>query len=601
MLLYRELLNELGSRCCTSTAQDFKTILSRYEHEGEEFLSITLPSFGKDFEKSLARGQVDRSLFLSFHKDKRGWLPAFLSGFTGRVFDLNTGSLLAQPDASAILAVRQITLMCGKMVKECAKKRTKAALSQFISTEHDVKMADRALGVDRQDQFLRISSLLFADVFSKVTQKVVHGEIIPKHGPGSTADGLLGNEKYDQVEWTRRLNEVFPITEYLIPSVRHWKTVQSVDILEPGQERPVKVTPVPKTQKTPRLIAIEPTCMQYVQQGLAEAIEEAKSTDDLVPLFVRKQDQNPNRELARMGSLNGELATLDLSEASDRVSYQHVRLLLTRFSHLREAVDACRSRKADVPEHGVIRLAKFASMGSALTFPIEEMVFLSIIFCAIESMHSEPLTRASIRKYAGRVRVYGDDIIVPVETVPTVILYLEAFGIKVNKDKSFWTGKFRESCGKEFYDGFDVSYTKLRRDLPTGRQDVLEILSAVSFRNHLYEMGFRKTTEFLDGLVGSILRYYPLVTKESPVLGRVNGDYGAFGFDVDRHDPNLQRPLVRGYVVRARLPHREVDGLGALLKVFLKRGDLPFADREHLVRSGRPQDVSITLGWHSPV
>ncbi len=597
MLLYRELLVELGSWCRTSTTLDLKTIESRFEHEGESFLTITLPTFGKDFEKSLDQGQIDRNLFKSFDKDKRGWLPRFLSGFTGLVFDRATGSLLDEPNVSAIFAVRQVTLMCGKMLKPCAEKRIDTALTKFVGCEQDVRMAGRELSAVLQERFLRISSLLLRDVFTEVDLRVYQGEIVPKHGPGATADKLVGNYKYQQGEWTSRLDEYFPVTEFLIPSLRHWDAVQKVNILEPRDERPVKVTPVPKTQKTPRLIAIEPTCMQYVQQGLAEAIEEAKRKDDLLPLFVRRKDQKTNRLLARLGSSGGELATLDLSEASDRVSNQHVLLMMSRWPHLSGAVQACRSRKADVPGHGVLRLAKFASMGSALTFPIEEMVFLTLIFCAIESELSEPLTRASIRKYAGRVRVYGDDIIVPVEHVHTVIHWLESFGFKVNKDKSFWTGKFRESCGKEYYDGIDVSFVKCRRDIPTGRQDVLEIISAVAFRNHLFEVGLKETARFLDGILGGILRYYPLVAEDSPVLGRV--EFGVY--DTDRHDFRLHRPLVKGYVVRTKIPNREVDDLGALLKVFLKRGELPFADREHLVRSGRPRVVDIKLGYHSPV
>jgi len=125
--------------------------------------------------------------------------------------------------------------------------------------------------------------------------------------------------------------------------------------------------------------------------------------------------------------MNGNLATLDLSEASDRVSNQHVRLLVKNHRALREAVDATRSRKADVLGK-TIRLAKFASMGSALCFPFEALVFATIVFVGIERELNRQLTQKDIESFYGRVRVYGDDIIVPVEYVESVVRELEALG-----------------------------------------------------------------------------------------------------------------------------------------------------------------------------
>jgi len=594
MSLVQDVLTSVGTWCRVSTTQDSKTILRRVEAEGLSFLTITLPSFGSDLQKGLESGKVDSQLFQGFDHG-RGCLPLFLGGFIGLIFDRSTGLLLDNPSVDAIFAVRQVTLMCSKVAMTCTPKRVKSAIDQYIECEKEVKSCDRLLSSSSKKDFARVSQLLWADVLSHVDRTVYDGSIIPRHGPGATADGLKGNLKFTQATWPRRLEEYFPSGEFLFPNWRYYDA-DRVHILEPGTEIPVKVITVPKTLRTPRIIAIEPTAMQYVQQGIMEVLVDAISSDDNLGSIVGFDDQGPNQSMACKGSSNGSLATLDLSEASDRVSNQLVRILLKNHPHLARGVDGCRSRKADVPGYGVQRLAKFASMGSALTFPIEAMIFTIIIFMGIENGLSRPLTKKDIKSFIGKVRVYGDDIIVPVEFTHHVVEMLETFGFRVNLSKSFWTGKFRESCGKEYYDGEDVSIVRVRQDLPTQRGDVLEIISTVSLRNQMYHRGLWDVAAVLDQWLGRIIPF-PTVLPESPVLGR--NSY--LGYAQERLHPHLHSPLVKGYVVRSIIPIRKCENGDALLKFFLKRGDLPFADRESYERSGRPSAVDIKLRWASSV
>jgi hypothetical protein len=181
---------------------------------------------------------------------------------------------------------------------------------------------------------------------------------------------------------------------------------------------------------------------------------------------------------------------------------------------------AVRSSKAEVAGFGVIPLAKYASMGSALTFPLEAMVFLTMVFCGIEKELMRPLRRRDLYGFVGRVRVFGDDIIVPKEYVDSVIETLETFGLKVNSNKSFWNGKFRESCGKEYYNGVDVSIVRVREMFPSTRKDAQEINSWVDLGNQLFKAGLWQTTKWLDSVMSGILQDYPVVAETSPVLGR---------------------------------------------------------------------------------
>jgi hypothetical protein len=594
MLFLQNVLEDLGTWCCTSTLLDLKTIKKRVEDEGISFLTISLAQFGADFQKSLDQGYVGSDQFAGFRRT--GGLPRLFSGFLCHIFDSESGRLIDNPSIVHIHAIRQITLMWAKIDLPCTDARRVRALRKFIDCEQDVKHYDKNWTDESRSRFSRIGTLLWADVLTSVDETVYRGEIIPQHGPGATADRKVGNDKWRITEWTERLDSQFPVGEFVLPNQRYWKDLSGVHILEPGAERPVRVITVPKTLKTPRIIAIEPVCMQYVQQGLLGEIQRAVEANDTARQLIGWQSSVPNQHLACIGSRNEALATLDLREASDRVSNQHVRVLLRNFGSLLAAVDAARSRKAAVLElNRTIRLAKFASMGSALTFPMEAMVFCTVVFMGIEKALNRPLTRKDIKSLTGQVRVYGDDIIVPVDYVHAVIEELETFGFLVNSSKSFWTGKFRESCGKEYYDGSDVSIVRIRSMLPSSRKHAEEIVSTVSLRNHLYEAGLWKAAGYLDDLLERIIPF-PMVGPESPVLGRRS----FLGYETQRICRHLHRPLVKGMVVTPSIPASVLDGVPALLKVLSKTSGLPNPDPKHLERAGRPRSTDIKARWSVP-
>jgi len=598
VMLLGRVLEDSSIQCRTSTTKDLNTILSRVENEGLSFLTITLPDFGKDFERGLDQGMVTPDLFPGFRR--KAGLPVFLGGLLGLVFDTTSGVLLDVPSIEAIQCVRQVCYLFKRLELPCSSKRVTAAFDDYVECDKEVGIKAIALGRTRyaRADFHRMSNILFSELLSEVNYLVYEGLLVPKHGPGSTADRLLGNAKYDCRSWTTRLEDAgFYSGEYLYTSWSHFAEDEKGPIyLEPEDEPPVRVVAVPKTLKAPRIIAIEPTYMQYVQQAIKEALVENIEQDDILNKFLGFTDQEVNRTMACYGSANSRsLATLDLSEASDRVSTWHVDCLIGNRTHLGIAVDACRSAKAEVPGHGIIALNKYASMGSALTFPLEAMVFLTVVFLGIESSLKTPMTRELFKSFIGKVRVYGDDIIVPVEHVQSVISTLEAFGLKVNARKSFWTGKFRESCGGDYYDGIDVSVVKARTDIPTSRKHVREIVSTVSLRNQMYFAGFWRTADYLDGKLEAVIPF-PTTWPESPGLGR----HTYLDYEIQRTCPNLQRPLVKAAVVKTVLPYSRVSGHGALLKYFLKRGDEPFADKNHLERAGRPEVLSIKLRYVTP-
>lgn len=195
---------------------------------------------------------------------------------------------------------------------------------------------------------------------------------------------------------------------------------------------------VPKNADIDRCACKEPDINMFIQKGLGGAIRHG-----LKRVGIDLNDQSRNQQLAREGSINGLLSTLDLSSASDSVTYGLVELLMPDiwFSYL----NMVRSPVTDVfgEQH---RNEMFSSMGNGFTFELESLLFYVLA-----------RTTAYFRGVSGVISIYGDDIIVPVDLTHDLRWVLSYFGFTVNSEKSFWEGPFRESCGGHYYNGLDVT------------------------------------------------------------------------------------------------------------------------------------------------
>jgi hypothetical protein len=644
MRLLECVLADASIWCSTSTTRDFETITRRVEREGISFLTITLPTFCSDFERSLEIGCVDPSFFLGFKK--KGALPVFLRGLLGLVFNASDGTLLEDVSFHAVYAIRQVCLLNKKLLLDCSEERIRRCYANFLETDRSVAEFEENLGVfldfvpgdprylrdSRSDgevtnaecesersrsgadsshargvtarlgspmeleHFRSVAGLLWGQLFDADSFRIDANKVLPRHGPGATAERISGNRKFKQLKWHRRLDHWFPASDFLIPNAGFEAELEDIQFVDPEQEEPVRVITVPKTLKGPRIIAIEPVCVQYTQQALMEILVERLEKYDLTKGKVNFTDQTVNQSLALSSSLDGRFATIDLKDASDRVSARLVSTMLATQPIFREMLFACRSTRADVPGLGIHSLSRFASMGSAMCFPIEAMVFYTIIVSAIHRAERYPLTRKSLFKVISGVRVYGDDIIVPVEYVPIVKSELEWFNLRVNSNKSFYSGKFRESCGLDAYDGIPVKPVYATRLLPTSRHNAEELISAVSLANQLYRAGYWHACQYVRDVIERFATA-PYVMENSSVLGWHSYLYG---YEAHSWDQHLHRWLVKGHVVSAKSPTDILDDWPALMKFFIKRGKEPYHDAKHLERYGRPLAVYTKSRWVQP-
>lgn len=603
--LWSELAREMAGMCHTSADRDIATVASRVEHEGISFLTITLPSFAKDIERCLSIGKFDDEACLGFSRDKSG-LPRFLGGFLRQMFD--TDGAVRHPSQAMIdslLAVRQLCALFAKIELRCSPVRELNAIKAYKIADQETGFWEDDIHEGLYNDLTRMSRLLFRDALTVLDAKIYNLDIIPRHGPGAVAERLRGNAKFDLRTWPDRLEAEFSFSAFGIPNPRYHDLVDvccSVRFPVRDEELPSRVILVPKTMKTPRVIAAEPAALQYMQQAIMRDLVPLLERDPVCGPMVGFTDQEPNRRMARQASIDGSLATLDMSEASDRVSLRQVRSLLVDFPHTDRAFRAVRSEKAELPSGEVLPLRKFASMGSALCFPAEAMCFLSAIFIGIErsmlrrGVLSRRLTRKDILSFHGQVRVYGDDILVPVDCVREVVETFHSLGWKVNTTKSFWSGNFRESCGGDYYVGSDVTPVRIRSLPPTSRRDVSEISSWVSSRNQFYLAGYWKTAGYLDRYLGSLLKHYPVVGPRSDLLGRVTV-LDLTRKPVRRMHHDHQVPLEKGWVVRSKIPMSRISDVGALLKCLIQ----PSEDERHLTHAGRPLAVDIKLTWRPPL
>jgi hypothetical protein len=209
-----------------------------------------------------------------------------------------------------------------------------------------------------------------------------------------------------------------------------------------------KVITVPKDAKTDRIIAKEPCMNIFVQKGVGACIRRRLSK-----VGIDLNDQTVNQRLAREGSISGDLATVDLSSASDTISYELVRWLLP--PDWFRAMETCRSPIGTLPTGEKVLYRKFSSMGNGFTFELESLIFWALTKSVLT------LSNETDR----RLSVYGDDIICPSSIYEPLREIFEICGFTVNQRKSFSTGPFRESCGKHYFQGVDVTPIYIRKPI----------------------------------------------------------------------------------------------------------------------------------------
>jgi len=512
LMLQKALLADARGCLDLVVTHDYRVICSRVKHEGLSFLTITLPLLSDALERGLEDGRF--TCPTGFRR--AGSLPLLLGGFFKRVFNERDGNLLNDPCVESIRWIRQLTRFWKKLKLPCSQIRNEKAVARYIEVEEELR--SRTKEINKHDTVLdTVSRMLWGKVFRDFDPY----SIMCRHGPGATAEKYTALSRREIKQWYDRSEISFPSDLHAFHDFgwhRYGKASSFVDnglrYLPVSEEPSVRVVFVPKTLTTPRVIAIEPHNMQFVQQALGRYMMETIEADSLCR-GVRFYSQTENQTRARIASINRVDCTIDLSDASDRV---HLNLVERIFRHspILDYLFDARSLHATLPNGKNVILSKFASMGSALCFPVEACVFFTLVLSAIFSKEGGVITYGRIRRLAARVCVFGDDIICPNEHYATVSDYLESYLLKVNRHKSFSGSLFRESCGGDYFKGETVKPVYAREFPPDNPKlwTANTLMSWCSTANQLYEAGMWRTCQMLRDMLQSTQKgVIPLAVK----------------------------------------------------------------------------------------
>lgn len=426
---------------CQLTDRDILSLELRATTQGLPFFTSNLPRLGKHFEKCLELGKWEK-LSGWDHHSKNGF-PLFMNDHFREVFEC-----LDNPSPAAALSVRAIRQVCYFAYKA----QTHAGISEFEVASAIKKYKDIEDSIHNDygwDPTLHLCNLLAEEIFGSFDWDALSSG----HGPGTVADqtftGKFSNPlsptKISVANYQRFANEDHLIRDsHLVGAFAHstYFDQQCSEFLC-----------VPKDARGPRTICREPAAAQYAQQGLRRFMQKSLERHRLSKGKVNFEDQSINARLARVHSLTKEYSTIDLSDASDRISCSLVSRIFAGTA-LGEALFATRSGKVRFPNGETLRLKKFAPMGSAVCFTTLGFVCWALLFSTFCLVDRPDL--------ADGVHVYGDDIVVPSSAHKQAIAILEAYGLKVNSEKSFYKSHFRESCGVDAYNGALVTPVRLR-------------------------------------------------------------------------------------------------------------------------------------------
>lgn len=546
---------------------DAQKAKKRIATEGVAFLTKQLPRLGRSLDRALT-GDVSLD-YTGFSKqaDPSVKLPKFMGKLFVRVFSCD-GWVLQTPCTNSVRLLRGVLFAFSKYALPNNPKLDEQVIAKFEKTEQDL-----LLHIDCRLCHLRVQSRSFDNIIygARARLKVVLGDldvrdILPRHGPGAVSTRETGAKKYRFSRYNERIANIWPWEEYFYASLGHvCDEMESFKAL-PVMDHSARVLLVPKDSRGPRLISCEPLENQWIQQGLGQVIVDRLQSHVMTKQHIHFRDQRPNRDAALLGSITGNTCTLDLAEASDRVSVGLVRQLFPM--HLCDALLAARSLATTLPDGRDLKLRKYAPMGSALCFPVLAATVWAVLASGLDAKARKGLL------------VYGDDVIVCKTKVQDAINILESVGLKVNRNKSCTNGFFRESCGMDAFKGVDVTPVRIKT-VWSSSPSAKVYVSYIAYANALYKRGFINAAYKIADSLLAVYKCVPTYLEDNP-------QYPALCFiHPDNKEPKtrinkfLQKKEIKVLVVVSKSNSETASGWEMLLRWFTeaKRAPKPGVDK----------------------
>lgn len=584
LAVYEGIVNDTTARWPnhrSSLELDLSYLRRASKQRGIPFFTVTLPSFGKVIDMSLDEGYLLASEVPQGIPTIKG-RPELFRGLLEEVFGQD-GTLRVDSDPGALAHLRQLCYAAKKLRLDCSDAAKQETLDEFFRVEaslprphpqtwfadepvwesrsgHPLWGDRRSSGETEQDLFpdtCLAPDPIPWDALRALARRVVSEmgtpdwfSLEPKHGPGAVSERLDGGVKFDFPHWPRKLGQWFPYDWYGTGNLTEPESYPS------DREPPSRLIAVPKDQRGPRLICAEPVAHQYMQQAIAGWLTERIDRGVLSRTITLRSQEN-SRERALRSSRTAEYTTIDLSSASDRLSCRLVEYIF-QGSEILDGFHSARTRllSQDLTKRHprVVALNKFSTQGSALTFPVQSIVFAILTCFALRWQEGRENDWEGWRSDFARITVFGDDIIAPNAAYSAIEAVLHSCGLKVNPKKSFhrdplrWrdsqfpvlvgrpgqlpdealfapTRCFRESCGMDAYGGVDVTPAYFLEAYDGTPESMA---ATIESSNNFYRRGYWKTAEIVAAQIPESER------KLIPVLGPDSGGLGLFSFCGER-------------------------------------------------------------------
>lgn len=552
--------------------RDLQRITARSSNEGPEFLTKTLPLLGKAFDNALKGRPLQ--VPSNFRKVRGKNVPQLFRGLFERVFD-KEGSVREDAEILAVRDIRQLTFLFYKYELPYRDSTVSEAMAKFVKIEEEIPQTDWSVQ--------QMADIFYATEAINEALKDFVFEPAPRNGPGSVANGEKPWHRFRPHRFYEQLDALVPYDLLYYYNDHHLFDHFSGYFNLPYESDGVaKLMAVPKDSRGPRLISAEPAEFMTYEQALSKPLVRHIENAWITKGHVNFTCQDVNRDLALRSSVDKSFATLDLSDASDRLSFDLVCEVFGETSIIKWLKNA-RSTYTLIDGQKRLRLKKFAPMGSALTFPVEALTFWALI---VGRFVANGMT---LREAARLVYVYGDDIIVPRIYCDEAMDVLQSCGLKVNVEKSCFSGDFRESCGCDAFRGVDVTPTKVKK-VWCSKPGISLLTSWVSYSNLFFRAGYWRMSEIISKMCESALgEKLPLVTDSSPILGLQTWTINhAIEGNKDRRkwNPDLQCYTVAGL---ASAPHKvqpPISGWERLVNISWYKPHESFVQDEEPYSSG---------------
>lgn len=585
---------------------DFERLALQCQTRDLSVFTLDLPHLDSLLIRGLDSGRLVLEGPFSRRVSKRIKVPRLFRGLWLRVFDMDA-CLKQDADVTSIFFLRQLCRLGKNLEVECSADRIKAAVENYYDIERRLRRPTLRWDSDRLNLAEDLDNCQLGDCLDS---PICEGDLFPeeekdtealgsarllsqiqsvadlivgswprldpltysgdlerdgrgigfKHGLGAVAEKEDNWEKSQFSNWSAKLDRIFP-----------WAlcgTSVGSDLDRPlNHELASRLLCVPKTAKGPRLIAAEPTAQQWCQQLILKWFKD-QFKESFRGSFIDLKAQWKSGDMVLQASRDRLLATVDLSDASDRLSCWTVERIFRKNPSLLSALHAARTRYIKDNISGVpnfFKIKKFASQGTATTFPVMSFVMLCIALGV--SINGEA-TWTKINRLRSKVRVYGDDIILPTYGYVRLLKAMDLLQLKVNVAKSFVNGNFRESCGVDGFKGYDITPVSPKTIVDNGPKSRKAIVDQT---NNLFNKGLWNASDSLKShLPSRVINSMRIVGPRDSGLSGFTSYVGTSESHLRerRWNTRLHRYEVRTWGTTPRVSRCDRNGFSALLDFY---------------------------------